>query len=249
MAVVLGGCASTPAWTSDPDDQNNIIIENEIRKALKKPEGELTKSDLGKVTELNFLYRGLTDLSALAGLTKLKGLNLTRNPIPNGQLKYLADLPQLTQLDLNYTEITDLSALAGFKKLEVLDLQRTLVADISPLAKLTQLKEINLSYMVNVRGDDVSALTGLKQLESVTIMWNGFRNDQLKHLAGLTQLRYLNLHGNVLSDVSVLAKLTKLEYLNLGTGLGGARSLRKSEIDKLQKALPKCEIVATPSLR
>jgi hypothetical protein len=48
--------------------------------------------------------------------------------------------------------------------------------------------------------------------------------------------------GNRLTDVRGLEKLTQLETLFLL----GNRDLTKAQIDQLQKALPKCNILSNP---
>jgi len=53
ILLLVGGCASIPTnpnWVSGSSDPNNFKIEKAIRKSLKKPTGELTESDLEKVT-------------------------------------------------------------------------------------------------------------------------------------------------------------------------------------------------------
>jgi len=57
---------------------------------LKKPEGELTKADYEKVTQLDFSENQLTNVNGLEKLTKLMTLNLTRNPVlPKAQIAEL----------------------------------------------------------------------------------------------------------------------------------------------------------------
>jgi len=83
LVVLVVGCASTPVnpnWVSNPNDPNNVKIEKAIRKSLKKPEGELTKADLEKVTALSFYNSILTDVKGLEKLTKLETLELAGNP-------------------------------------------------------------------------------------------------------------------------------------------------------------------------
>ena len=65
----------------------------------------------------------------------------------------------------------------------------------------------------------------------------------MKGLEKLTQLGYLYLGGNQLTEVKGLVKLTKLEVLHLGDN----PDLTKAQIDELKKALPKCTIVSTPT--
>ena len=49
------------AWVSDPDNPQNVLVEQSIRSELKKPTGELTNADLEKVQELRLTNTGLTD--------------------------------------------------------------------------------------------------------------------------------------------------------------------------------------------
>ena len=73
--------AKAGAWVSDPNDPNNVKIEKAIRKAAKKPTGELTKADLEKVTKLYLANNQLTDVKGLEKLTKLTELSLDDNQL------------------------------------------------------------------------------------------------------------------------------------------------------------------------
>ena len=103
-----------------PDSQrvkSAIAIDKEIRKQLKKPEGELTKADLEKVKFLIF----------------------------NGDdLKGLENLTQLVELRSNFNAISDVSALKELKQLKELDLNHNQISDVSPLKELKQLKYLRL---------------------------------------------------------------------------------------------------------
>ena len=86
------------------------IIEEAIRKELKKPEGKLTKTYLEKVTRL--ILNGtkkVTDagLKGVAKLKQLKGLYLEGTEITDAGLKEVAKLKQLKVLGLLNTRITD----------------------------------------------------------------------------------------------------------------------------------------------
>ncbi len=89
MAVVIGQSvlAADEVVIKDP------IVEKAIRHRLKKPEGELTKADLAKVTRLSLFRTKITD----AGL------------------KDVAKLQELTGLYLGGTQITD-AGVAELKK-------------------------------------------------------------------------------------------------------------------------------------
>ncbi len=71
-----------------------------------------------------------------------------------------------------------------------------------------------------------------------TLALNRNQITDLKPLAGLTKLYELWLTENQITDLKRLAGLTKLRTLDVGEN----PNLTKAEIDKLQKALPNCEI-------
>ena len=104
-------------------------------------------ANLTKLEMLDLRWTNVSDISALANLTKLKELYLqgdleTGSKVSN--FSALAKLTKLETLDLGSTSISDISALEKFTKLKVLSLAFTNVRDISPLANLRNLEELNL---------------------------------------------------------------------------------------------------------
>jgi internalin A len=98
----------------------------------------------------------------------------------------------------------------GTYSLRVLDCGSTVVADIRPLAKLSNLQWLRLS---NCRGiADVSPLASLKALKLLKI--DNTRVSDLGPLAGLTALDHLDLSHTSVSDLRSLARLSRLERLN-----------------------------------
>ena len=65
----------------------------------------------------------------------------------------------------------------------------------------------------------------------------------VKGLEDLTQLEGLWLPRNQLTDLKGMEKLTQLRQLDLSDN----PNLTKAQIDKLQKALPKCKINSNPT--
>ena len=97
--VALVGCASVST------DQK-AIVEKAIRKSLKKPEGKLTKADVGKVTVLGLKDTQITDagLKEVAKLQQLSWLNLYKTKVSDAGLKEVAKMKQLTSfLSLIFT--------------------------------------------------------------------------------------------------------------------------------------------------
>ena len=110
------------------------IIEEAIRKELKKPEGKLTKKYLEEVTRLVLNgTKKVTDggLKEVAKLKQLKGLYLEGTEITDAGLKEVAKLKQLNFLALNLTQITDagLKEVAKLKQLRFVNLEDTTVTE------------------------------------------------------------------------------------------------------------------------
>ena len=110
------------------------IVEEAIRKELKKPEGKLTKSYLEEVTRL--VLNGTKKVSdggikGVAKLKQLKGLYLEGTEITDAALKEVAKLKQLNFLALNLTQITDagLKEVAKLKQLRFVNLEDTKVTE------------------------------------------------------------------------------------------------------------------------
>ena len=137
-----------------------------------------------------------------------------------------ADAEQVTELELsqmgvekNQPYIHNLSALRYFTNLTYLGLgyavqnekDPTAPVDISPLAGLTKLTSLQMGGVVV---DDLSAVSGLQNLISLTV-FNGEQALDLTPLAGLKNLQALTLRNNKITDVSPLAGLTNLTYLDL----------------------------------
>ena len=128
------------------------IVEEAIRKSLKKPEGKLTEADLDKVEMIIFspntqiTNEGLKDL---VKLQKLDSLYLDFTKITDESLKEVSRLQQFTHLGLSNTQITDscLDQVVKLQQLEKLFLMRTKISDagLKQLAELQQLEWIYLS--------------------------------------------------------------------------------------------------------
>ena len=147
--------------------------------------------------------------------------NLTTLLAPNANISDLTGLEHainLTLLDLgarfvevryiNSNSISDFSPLAGLTNLTDLWISYSAIADISPLTGLTNLESLDL---VNNVITDISPLAGLTNL---TTLWLGYNSiSDISPIAGLTYLQTLWLSNNVISDISPVAGLTYLTEL------------------------------------
>lgn len=162
-------------------------VEDEVRRKLPKPTGDITIADLKKLKSFNmsqvkgleeldvcifshmtglkelFLGEGtFDDLSPIAGATQLESLRASINQVSD--LAPLSKLKKLDRLDLGRTQVKDIAPLAELSALTELQLDGTQVEDIKPLAKLTLLETLSLK---GTKVKDLSPLNGLKKLKSV----------------------------------------------------------------------------------
>ena len=106
--------------------------------------------------------------------------------------------------------ISDISPLAELTKLEELDLWNNRITDVSPLAKLTNLEELDLW---GNQITDVTPLAGLKNLTKLVLVGNQVTD--LTPLARLNKLTKLYLPKNQITDLAPLANLKSLTKLVL----------------------------------
>jgi len=178
----LADCPKGPTVTFDQKG-----LEDEVRRKLPKPTGDITQADLKKLKSFNmsqikgvesldvcifthmtglkelFLGEGtFDDLSPIAAATNLESLRASINQVSD--LKPLSKLKKLDRLDLGRTQVKDVAPLAELTALTELQLDGTQVEDIAPLAKLTLLETLSLK---GTKVKDLSPLNGLKKLKSV----------------------------------------------------------------------------------
>jgi Leucine-rich repeat (LRR) protein len=167
--------------TTDDDKSSADVFEHTIRETLKKPEGELTKADLEKLTYLTLHRNRLAELpKSLEELTQLTHLWLNSNQLTN--VNGLEKLTQLTSLGLSNNQLTKLPKglekltqltylqLAGNKLTEVpkglekltqlthLYLYRNQLTSVKGLEKLTKLEELNLDYCFDLTKAQINQL-------------------------------------------------------------------------------------------
>ncbi|MCZ0943627.1 MAG: leucine-rich repeat domain-containing protein [Gammaproteobacteria bacterium] len=217
---------------------------------LSQPEQELTAfRGLPMLESLQGIELALSadrvDLRPLTALEGLKSLTIQRTVPEDASRDRPSDLPPLPDL-------SPLAELKGLENLQLLFLNRRLnyhirrffspadIADLSPLAALENLRSLTLELdtrSIPVRGTppDMSALSRLRKLESLTVRWpsmhslefirdltslihldvaNGTVSD-LAPLAGLRRLQSLYLHNNNVADLSALGNLTEMRRLSL----------------------------------
>ena len=178
----------------------------------------LAERPAASVTRLDLSDRGLTDVSALAGLTGLEVLDLRGNALAD--VWPLAGLSNLRRLDLSGNRIEDVSALAGLAELEVLLLDGNHVRDVLPLSLLPRLARLDLS---GNRVADAALLAELWSLARLDL--SGNRIADASPLGDLSRLVWLDLTGNPVADAAPLGRLLALRWLWLDADAPGLGAL------------------------
>lgn len=164
-------------------------------------------------------------------LAKLKELDLSSEGLSD--LAPLAGLTGTTSIYLNNNPVPDIAPLSGLTGLLALQLNQCQIINLTPLRNLKGLGYLNLN---NNQVSDLAPLAGLRELELIGL--SGNQVSDLAPLAGFKKLYHLELMDNRITDLAPLADLKSLKYLSLDQNPG----LTQAEIDKLQRALPNCEI-------
>jgi len=174
---------------------------------------------------LNLSFNQLSNIEQLKNLRKLVTLNLSHNEKIGNNIKPLQDLINLTMLDFSYTAPLswtpplDLSNLKNLKNLEKLYLKHNYILNAEPLKNLVNLKILNLSH------NQLTSLNigNLVNLEKLDISNNFINNEILKDILGFEKynglnvynMKELNITGNFISDINLLANLKNLEILHM----------------------------------
>ena len=147
------------------------------------------------------------DIRPLATLINLKVLSLWKTRI-SADISPLAGLRKLRHLDLSHSNIENLRPLEGLIELRTLGIEGNSITDLSPLTGLN-LRELNTSNNLII---DLRPLSGLKNLRRLDLSNNLI--EDLRPLAKLIELRTLWIQGNSITDLSPLTglNLTDLKY-------------------------------------
>ena len=232
-----GGTLSTTRATTDKNGSAQSTLT--LGQNLGTHAVSVSAAGIERTVTFNAVAETLVDLpdsnlhaTVETALSKAKGnpitpsemATLTRLEARNANISDLTGLEYATNLGAlwldgeevtggiwrNSNSVSDLSPLAGLTRLEELDLWKNAVSDISPVAALTQLTHLGL---LGNAVSDISPVAGLTNLETLSLDSNSISD--ISAVAGLTNLRRLQLNNNFISDISAVVGLTNLMRMRL----------------------------------
>ena len=169
-----------PAKEAAPDAPGlfkDAKLEAAVRKALDKPVGVITASDLASLEKLEASFLGITDITGLEHATNLTSLNISHNPISD--ITPLAGLTKLKRLLIYKIRISDLKPLADLTQVEFVTFWETNVSDLTPLKSWKNLQSIELRL---TKVTDYTPLHGLTNLKSLATNRRLISDEQLAML-------------------------------------------------------------------
>ena len=199
--------APTPAATEAPEviTFTDANLEDAVRTALNKPDGDITAAEAEAVTVLDLRNADWNAMNA-----------------KNGGIKDISDLkqfPNLTELHLDFNDVQDLSPLSNLTNLETLSFNAVRVKDLSPLASLTKMVNIcfDWSYAPDQGFNGYPNIDFVKSMPDLEIFEakNAGLVD-ISPLVGLPKLWSVFITDNLITDISPLAQIKTLQEFMIG---------------------------------
>ncbi len=190
-------------------------VEDAVRAAAKKNTGDLTESDLAKVTELDLSGMELTTLTLPEGMVNLETLDLSNNQLAGtlfSPLKMPDELPKLKVLNLSNNVIGGLSFLENYTALEELNLA------FNDKNKLTLPEGLGNLTSLDITGNNMTQLVLPGDLSKITsLSFNRNKIEVLTIPTGMESLELIDLRSNGTTEIILppdLVNLKKIEATN-----------------------------------
>ena len=211
---------------------NNVKIkdpnlEQVIREALDKPQGQLTVKEIERIRELDAENRGVKTLKGLEKVTNLNKWDLSNNQLKN--IEGLNNLVTVKELDLSKNKLKNVNGLESLNKVKELYLNNNQLTAVDGLKNLSS-SVITLA-LDNNQLSNIYGLIGLSRVQQLYLNDNQLTN--IEGLKNLTITDYIVLHENKLKNVAGLSSLTKVNELDLSNNqlrdISGLNNLKEIE--------------------
>ncbi|WP_256704314.1 leucine-rich repeat domain-containing protein [Paenibacillus sp. FSL R5-0766] len=201
--------------------------------------------DKSKITELTTQLRSNQELAMLLEFPNLNSLFITYVDESVTDLHLLNQLPIKS---LSLTFVNELGWLSSMTGLSSLSIQYSETTDLQPLYALTQLQELQLSYLTNVKSIDfVQNMPALQTLDIENVNFSSL--GRLTGKNSITTLRLASL--SELGSVKAINSLPSLRELTLSGYYENAEALTLPKVERVEipsSFLPGLKAPATTSL-
>ncbi|WP_245838460.1 leucine-rich repeat domain-containing protein [Paenibacillus amylolyticus] len=201
--------------------------------------------DKSKITELTTQLRSNQELAMLLEFPNLNSLSITYVDESVTDFHLLNQLPIKS---LSLTFVDELGWLSSMTGLSSLSIQYSETTDLQPLYALTQLQELQLSYLTNVKSIDfVQNMPALQTLDIENVNFSSL--ERLTGKNSITTLRLASL--SELGSVKAINSLPSLRELTLSGYYENAEALTLPKVERVEipsSFLPGLKAPATTSL-
>ena len=193
-----------------------LITHNDLRPGRDIEDLSIFR-EFSNISRLNLDRSETKDLSPIEDLIGLQYLNLDSIKVENigivskfinlkylnmhygsyGNIDFVQYLTDMREILYQYSNAVSLSPLAGLTKLFKIDATGNRISDIASLAKLFELKDLNLRHNEIV---DLSPLADLAKIEILNIAQN--RIESIEALKKYRNLKFLSMAENQITDFS-----------------------------------------------
>lgn len=167
--------------------------------------------DLVKLTSIFIDGNEITDLLMLSNLVNLEAIWAKGNEISS--LEGIENCTKLVNLNMEETNITNIDVVSNFPNLETLSLNyiKTDSIDLQPVSNCTKLKYLYLLDIVNVKNLEV--ISCLKSLENLYVQGYQIKESELALLPNIPNLAMISIGKGGLTSVESLKGLKNCSNL------------------------------------
>ena len=197
---LCGGAFAQDAWMPDPNLQ--AAVRDKLGLRSHEP---FTRADLLQLNRLDPYRFGVKSLKGLEHAENLIWFSFAENDVTD-----LSPLAGLTKLQTLYgwsnKNLSDISPITNLRKLRILNLAACDISDISPIENLNRLESLNLSHNAI---ENIEPITGLKELTELRLKANNIVD--IHPLTHLTNLKTLWIDENPITDYRPIDALSVIE--------------------------------------
>ncbi len=207
-SLVFAGAAPTlVAQSIFPDKALEAAVRQEVF-AKRYNEEPITVEDVKNISEVKAIGKGVENLEGLQHCVALQMVNFRNNKISN--LGPMKDLKMLQQIFLNENAIESIEPLSGLTNVQYLELSKNKVVDLTPLKGMSNMRSL---YLSDNQIRSLQPIGELKKIWSLYVAKNPI--EDFAPVGNLKWLTHFDAQGCKLKDLGFLKPLTELKFLML----------------------------------